>query len=205
LIAVPRPKQRTPELAERVLQASLHLLANEGAGALTARRLAEEAATSPAAIYELFGDKVGVLRAMFFSGFERLAEELGQPDTDPDDPIGALLELALRYRTFVVTHPALTAVMFSRPFASFDPTPEEQAAGAAVRGRIVTAVQAAIHAKRLRGDATDISHAFVALIHGLAAAESSHRLGRSDAAVARRWDVAVDALLTGFAHETNAP
>jgi len=202
---VPRPKQRTPELAERVLQAGLRVLANEGAGALTARRLAEEAATSPAAIYELFGDKVGVVRAMFFSGFERLAQQLGQPDTDPDDPIRALRELALRYRAFVVSHPALTAVMFSRPFASFDPTPEEQAAGAAVRERIVAAVQAAIDAKRLRGEATDISHAFVALIHGLAAAESSHRLGRSGAAVARRWELAVGALLTGFAHGTAAP
>jgi AcrR family transcriptional regulator len=202
---VPRPKQRTPELAERVLRASLRLLADDGAGALTARRLAEEAATSPAAIYELFGDKVGVVRAMFFSGFERLTHELGPPVTDPGDPIRALVELAHRYRAFVVTHPALAAVMFSRPFASFDPAPEEQAAGAAVRERIVTAVQAAIDAQRLRGDATDISHAFVALIHGLAAAESSQRLGRSDTAVARRWDLAVDALLVGFARGTPGP
>jgi AcrR family transcriptional regulator len=202
---MPRPKERTPELAERVLRASLSVLANDGAGALTARRLAQEAATSPAAIYELFGNKVGVVRAMFFSGFERLAEELGQADDDPEDPIRALLELARRYRAFLVTHPALAAVMFSRPFASFDPTPEEQAAGAAVRERIVSAVQTAIQAKRLQGDATDISHALVALIHGLAAAESSHRLGRSDAAVARRWELAVGALLTGFASGTTAP
>jgi AcrR family transcriptional regulator len=202
---MPRPKERTPELAERVLSASLSVLATEGAGALTARRLAEEAATSPAAIYELFGNKVGVVRAMFFSGFERLGEELGQADTDPDDPIRALFELSRRYRAFLVTHPALAAVMFSRPFASFDPTPEEQAAGAAVRERIVTTVQAAIGAKRLHGDATDISHAFVALIHGLSAAESSRRLGRSDTAVARRWDLAMGALLTGFAHGTTAP
>jgi AcrR family transcriptional regulator len=202
---MPRPKERTPELAERVLRASLRVLANEGAGALTARRLAEEAATSPAAIYELFGNKVGVVRAMFFSGFERLAEELGQADADSDDPIQALLELARRYRAFLVTHPALAAVMFSRPFASFDPTPEEQAAGAAVRERIVSVVQAAIQANRLHGDATDISHALVALIHGLAAAESSHRLGRSNTAVTRRWEVAMSALLAGFAHARTDP
>ena len=62
--------------------------------------------------------------------------------------------------------------MFSRPFASFDPAPEEQAAGAAVRKRIVAAVKVAIKAGQLQGDAIDIAHAYVALIHGLAAAES---------------------------------
>ena len=89
--------------------------------------------------------------------------------------------------------------MFSRPFASFDPAPEEQAAGAAVRKRIVAAVKAAIKAGRLQGDAIDIAHAYVALIHGLAAAESSHRLGGSNATIQRRWDAGVGALLAGFA------
>ena len=89
--------------------------------------------------------------------------------------------------------------MFSRPFASFDPAPQEQAAGAAVREQIVAAVQAAIDAGRLAGDAVDVSHAYVALIHGLAAAESSHRLGGSAVAIQRRWEVSVRALLAGFA------
>jgi AcrR family transcriptional regulator len=193
---MPRTKQRTPELAEHVLQVALRLLADEGPASLTARRLAEAAGTSPAAVYELFGDKAGVLRAVFFSGFARLAEELGEPTAEGLDE---LLTLAQRYRAFIVAHPALSAIMFSRPFASFDPAPEEQAAGAAVRKRIVAAVKAAIKAGQLQGDAIDIAHAYVALIHGLAAAESSQRLGGSNATVQRRWDVGVGALLAGFA------
>ena len=196
---MPRPKQRTPELAEHVLQAALRLLASEGPAALTARRLADAAGTSPAAVYELFGDKAGVLRAVFFSGFERLANELGAPDATNADGLDELLTLAQRYRAFIVAHPALSAIMFSRPFASFDPAPEEQAAGAAVRRRIVAAVKAAIKAGQLQGDAIDIAHAYVALIHGLAAAESSQRLGSSNATVQRRWDAGVGALLAGFA------
>lgn len=195
---MPRAKQRTPELAETVLRSGLRLLSDEGVEALTARRLAQEAGTSPAAIYELFGDKAGVVRAMFFSGFVSLGEELASGAL-PDDPLDALHALAARYRAFIVEHPALAAVMFSRPFASFDPAPEEQAAGARVRELIVGAVQAAIDAGELRGDATDIAHAYVALIHGLAAAESSSRLGHADAAVQRRWDAGVRALLAGFA------
>jgi AcrR family transcriptional regulator len=195
---MPRTKQRTPELAEHVLQAALRLLAGEGPTALTARRLADAAGTSPAAVYELFGDKAGVLRAVFFSGFERLAEALGPPDPHAEG-LDELLTLAQRYRAFIVAHPALSAIMFSRPFASFDPAPEEQAAGAAVRKRIVAAVKAAIKSGRLQGDAMDIAHAYVALIHGLAAAESSQRLGGSNATIQRRWNAGVGALLAGFA------
>lgn len=197
---MPRAKQRTPEMAERVLRAGLQVLERDGLGALTARRIAEEAGTSPAAIYELFGDKAGVIRTMFFSGFERLAESLGaSAPAAGEDKMNALVELARRYRSFIVAHPAWAVLMFSRPFATFDPAPEEEAAGAAVRERILNAVRAAIAAGRLHGEATDIGHAFVALIHGLAGAESTHRLGHDDAATARRWDLAIRALLAGLA------
>ena len=198
---MPRPKQRTPELAERVLRAGVELLGREGVDALTARRLARAAGTSPAAIYELFGDKAGVVRALFFAGFEHLAAGLGEPGPAARDP-GALLGLAQRYRGFVVANPAWSALMFSRPFAQFDPGPDELAAGAAVRGRITAAIDAAIERGALSGDTEDIAHAYVALIQGLAAAESAHRLGSSEASVARRWELGVRALLRGFAPAT---
>jgi len=195
---MPKPKQRTPELRAQVLAAALRLLAEDGVAALTARRLAQEAGTSPAAVYELFGDKAGVVRALFFAGFAQLGEALGEL-RESGDTLEDLVALAQRYRRFIVEQPALATVMFSRPFASFDPAPEEAAAGAAVRERIVDAVRRAIAAGQLGDDPTDIAHACVALVHGLAAAEAARRLGSSPAAVERRWDVAVRALLRGFA------
>ena len=194
---MPKLKQRTPELRERLLAAALQILASEGVAALTARRLAREAGTSPPAVYELFGDKAGVVRALFFAGFAQLGDALGRPDPHAD-PLEDLVALAQRYRRFIVEHPALATVMFSRPFASFDPAPEETAAGAAVRERIVGAVRRALAAGRLHGDPTDVAHACVALVHGLAAAEAARRLGGAPAAVERRWDVAVRGLLRGF-------
>jgi len=195
---MPKPKQRTPELGEQVLAAALRIIGRDGVAALTARRLAEEAGTSPPAVYELFGDKTGVVRAMFFAGFEQLGVALME-SPESNDPVEDLLALAQAYRGFILEHPALAAVMFSRPFASFDPAPEETAAGAVVRERIVAAVRRAIVAGHLRGDPTDVAHTCVALVHGLAAAESARRLGGSPAAIERRWDVAVRALLRGFA------
>lgn len=196
---MPRAKQRTPELGERVLDAALRVVERDGPRGLTARGLAEEAGTSTAAVYELFGDKRGVVRALFFSGFERLGTELAAGAEPLADPLEELKALAQRYRRFVLDHPGLAAVMFSRPFARFDPAPEEAAAGARVRETIVGAVGRAIDAGRLAGDPTDVAHAFVALVHGLAAAETARRLGGTEAAVERRWDVALGALLRGFA------
>jgi AcrR family transcriptional regulator len=202
---VPPAKQRTPELAEQVLSSALALLASEGVGGLTARRLAERAGTSPAAIYELFGDKGGVVRAMFFSGFEQLHAALtAKPPLDPD-PVRALHQLADRYRAFILAHPALSAVMFSRPFSSFEPAPDESAAGAHVRELIVDAIETAVAAERLSGDATDIAHAYVALIHGLAAAQTSNRLGHTKQSIDRRWKTSIGALLNGFHNRPPAP
>jgi len=197
MFQMPKAKQRTPELRERVLASALRILAADGVSALTARRLAQDARTSPAAIYELFGDKAGVVRALFFAGFEQLGAALAEVRAQPD-PLEDLVALAQRYRRFIVGQPALAVVMFSRPFASFDPAPDEEAAGAAVRERIVEAVRRALASGRLHGDPTDVAHACVALVHGLAAAEAARRLGSSPAAIERRWDVAVRGLLRGF-------
>jgi AcrR family transcriptional regulator len=194
---MPKLKQRTPELREQLLAAALAIVEHDGVAALTARRLAAEAATSPPAVYELFGDKAGVVRALFFAGFAQLGAALSEL-RESTDPVEDLVALAQRYRRFIVERPALATVMFSRPFASFDPAPEEAAAGAAVRERIVGAVRRAIAAGRLHGDPTDVAHACVALVHGLAAAEAARRLGGTPAAVERRWDVAVRALVRGF-------
>ena len=110
-----------------------------------------------------------------------------------------MAELIAIYREFLRDHPVLAHVMFSRPFADFDPGPEERAAGAAVRELIVARVQRCIDAGVLAGDATDIAHVLVALTQGLAAAELSARLGTSQASVDRRWMLGVAAVLDGLA------
>ena len=73
---MPRTKQRTPELRSRALAAAVGLLAEEGAAGLTARSLAARAETSAPALYELFGDKAGVVRELYFEGFRQLLGEL---------------------------------------------------------------------------------------------------------------------------------
>src|SRR6201989_1200631 len=108
---MPRPKQRTPELRDHVLAVALQLLAREGVGGFTARRLARAADTSTPAVYELFGDKAGLVREVVFAGFRLLRAHLDElPESG--DPRAELLAMAESYRGFIRENPVLAEVMF---------------------------------------------------------------------------------------------
>ena len=193
-----RVKERTPALRERVVGAALELLEEGGVGTFTARRVAAGAATSTPAVYELFGDKAGLVRELFFEGFRMLRLRLDELD-EPLDARRGLADVVGALRSFVGDHPVLAEVMFSRPFADFDPGPEEAEAGRAVREFIVGRARHAVAVGTVAGDETDIAHVVLALAQGLAAQESAGWLGTSRSSVDRRWSLAVTALLDGLA------
>jgi AcrR family transcriptional regulator len=194
---MPRAKQRTPELRDRVLCSALAALEIDGVRGFTTRRVARDAHTSTPAVYELFGDRAGLVRAIFFEGFRRLAEDLGGLERT-DDSRQDLIACIEAYRAFVIANPVLAQVMFSRPFVDFDPSGEDLAAGRHTRDLILDGVRRCIDARVLRGDPTDIAHVLVAVAHGLAAQETAGLLGTSKASRNRRWQLAIRATITGL-------
>src|SRR5215475_611250 len=101
---MPRVKQRTNALHERGLASALAVLAEEGVAGLTTRTVARRAAASVPAIYEVFGDKAGLIREVFFEGFRMLGDDLSAVPP-ADDPLDALRRLAEAFRRFVLEHP----------------------------------------------------------------------------------------------------
>src|SRR5262245_1274177 len=173
------------------------MLSSEGVAGFTTRKVAQGAATSTPAVYELFGDKAGLVREMFLEGFRMLRRSFDRLH-DTDDPRADLVRVVGALRAFVRDQPALAEVMFSRPFADFDPGPAGLEAGSAVRTYVVGHVRRCIDAGVLDGDETDIAHVLVSLTQGLAATETAGWLGRSKASVNRRWELAVRAVLDGL-------
>jgi AcrR family transcriptional regulator len=194
---MPRAKQRTPELRDHVLSVAVELLVREGVAGFTTRSGARQAGTSTPAVYELFGDKRGMVREVFFEGF-RLLRRRFENLADSDDPRSDLIQLVEIYRNFISENPVLSEVMFSRPFTDFEPGPHELAASSSVRIFIVERVRRCVDAGLLRGDETDIAHVLVSLLQGLAAAENARRLGTSHESIDRRWALAVNAVLGGL-------
>jgi len=172
------------------------MLAADGVAGFTTRRIAQEAETSTPAVYELFGDKAGLVREVFFEGFRVLRRRLEPVTTG--DPRADLVAVMEGVRAFVTENPVLAEVMFSRPFADFDPGPDELGAGSLLRELIVARVRRCLDAGVLVGDETDIAHVLLALVQGLAAQETAGWLGTSPASVQRRWTLAVEAILKGL-------
>lgn len=181
-----------------MLTSAIGLLASDGVAGFTARDVARAADTTPPAIYELFGDKRGLVREVFFAGFRRLGERLADVPVSAD-PRADLVALVGCYRRFVTENPVLAEVMLARPFSDFDPTRAELEASGSVRRIVLQRVRRCVDAGVLQGDATDIAHVLVALTQGMAAAENARRLGRTRASVERRWALALEATLDGLA------
>ena len=180
-----------------MVQTAVALLAADGVAGFTTRRVAQGAATSIPAIYELFGDRAGLVREVYLLGFRQLRSRLearaltGDVRTDLTDAV-------MLMRAFVRDNPALADVMFTRPFADYSPGVAEMHATAPVRELFVERVRRCIDAGVMAGDHTDTAHVLLALTLGLAAQETAGWLGSSRASRDRRWAMAIDALLGGL-------
>lgn len=173
------------------------MLAAEGVQGFTARKVASTAGTSTPAVYELFGDKGGLVREVFFHGFQVLGAELERL-RESGAPRADLIAVIEAFRMFVRDNPVLAEVMFSRPVADFQPGPDEARAGAAVREFVVGRVRRCVDAGLLAGDPADIAHVLLAAAQGLAAQETAGWLGTSKASVDRRWTLGIHAVLDGL-------
>ncbi len=103
-------------------RAAHDLLANEGAEALTVRRLAAEAGMSTMNIYSRFGGKDGVLEELYIDGFRRLGEAMRDADSNAD-PTVDMMACGRAYRTFARTNRTYYEIMFDRTIAGFEPSP----------------------------------------------------------------------------------
>jgi len=194
---MPRQKQRNAALRKHILTTALGLMNEAGVAALTARALASAAGTSVPAIYELFGDKQGLIRAIFFAGFGQLHKIF---DALPrySDSRADLEATIMAFRAFARDHHALAGLMFGRAVATFTPDPEDLDAGVQVRQHIISQVQRCIEANIIQGDPVDIAHVVLGLAQGLALQESAGWLGSTEASMDRRWQLALDTLIKGL-------
>jgi len=198
---MPRPKTRDRALRDRLLSESISLLESDGAVAVTARRIASDAATSTAAVYELFGNKAGLIRSIFYEGFERLAAELAAVEPAGDSRLDVMAVFDTT-RRFARESPMLFEVMFARPFSEFEPDPEDYEAAKQIHSHVVERVAALLGTTGTDQVTVDGAHALVALDRGLISMELSGMLGGSPDSVERRRAIALEATINGLQART---
>ena len=154
----------------------------EGAAALTLRRLAQTAGTSTMAVYTLFGDKQGLLAAMYREGYRRLGAAMAAAAAGIDDPLEAMVRYGRAYRAAALANPHLYDLMFGRPVPAFAPDEDAKQVADSTFQPLVEGVQRCLDAGVFVGDdAERIAFHLWAVSHGMVSLELAGHLLRDAA------------------------
>ncbi|SIS21748.1 TetR/AcrR family transcriptional regulator [Williamsia sterculiae] len=159
------PRALDPSVPAALTHAAMEILAGEGRGALSARRLAREAKTSTTAVYTYFGSMDDVHRQVRKYAIGELLSEF---DSEPvtDDPVTDLARVAAIHVRHGCAHPAMYRVMFvdQPPDTVDDP-------GAEVFARFTELIERCIEEGRFQPDEPHHPHMWAgelwAMAHGV--------------------------------------
>jgi AcrR family transcriptional regulator len=175
------------ELTRRLIDEAARLLAEQGPAGLSLRKLAAAVGTSTMTVYTRFGDKQGLLEAMYREGFRRLGERMRTATTQAADS----LSLGRAYRLAALESPHLYGLMFGPPPPDLQPSADAEEAAEATYTPVVDAVRAAVERGALVGDPEEIALYMWAVVHGMISLELSGRLGGTPEDAARRYEEAM--------------
>lgn len=180
---------------ELLVDAAASVLAQEGAAAVSVRRVAAEVGTSTMAVYTWFGGKDELLAAVRAEGFARFGRRLSAVRRT-DDSLRDLHGLGLAYRRFARAEPHLYEAMFGRALVEVAASPEQVEAALATFAILRDAVARAIDAGLLAGEPEAVARQIWAAVHGFVLLELSAVL--PDPHAARAYEALLATLMRGL-------
>jgi AcrR family transcriptional regulator len=119
-------------LRETLLSATLTLIAQEGIGAVSLRKVARTAGVSPGAPYHHFEDRAALLTALSDEGFKNLETTLKTAKEKEENPPERIAAMLTAYINFAQENPAYYRLMF-RPELKTKNKEEDDAGTAAYK------------------------------------------------------------------------
>ena len=190
-------RTRTPsvEVTDSLVDAALALIEESGLAALTVRSVASRAGVAPMGVYSRFGNKDGLLEALFVRGFDALQVAIEIPPAT--SPLLRLHAGCMAYRKFAIDNPQLYHVMFEQMML-LELSPEAKDAAKDTFGTLVERVHAAMDSGGLTpGDSTDAAQQIWSAIHGAVSLEIAGVHFAHDREA--NFSAMVDSLLRGLA------
>lgn len=173
---------------QRVIEATIRLLAQEGPSAIKARAVASASGLSTMAVYSHFGGIPELLSAVVDHGFKQLADAFAQlPVTD--DPLADLCSMALTTRRIASANPHLYDLMFGlsmratyRPPKEPSPTPSGRCSSfLSAFEHVVAACRRLVESQRVGDhDPTVIAAQLWSMVHGFVTLELSDHFTEFD-------------------------
>ncbi len=190
------PPRTDDDQSHAILEAASRILSEEGAGALTVRRIASEAGCSTMGLYSRFGGKDGVVDELYVEGFRNLCDGMSAI-AKTDDPVADLETCARAYRDTALEHATHYMVMFGGAVPEFVPSRPSLSVAHGAFLRLVARVQRCIDAGAFDGDAAEIAEIWWGAMHGLVMLELVG-IDPKRGDPTERYDRLLDTLLAGF-------
>lgn len=155
-------------MKSRLLEAAARLLAEEGTGGLTTRKIANAAGTTTMSVYTRFGSIENLVNELVLSGFSLLWEEMKQVESS-DDALKHLAGLTNAYLRHARKHPALYKIMFGAiALGEFRPIEFDNLnAGKYTLDLVVQTIQRLIDEGAVKqGNAFHLANEWWVLVHG---------------------------------------
>ncbi|NRQ33825.1 TetR/AcrR family transcriptional regulator [Nonomuraea sp. NN258] len=192
-----RPREHDEQTRRTLLAVAGDLLAAEGSGGVSVRRVSQEAGTTTRAVYSLFGDREGLLRALYQQAAETMRRH-HEAVPENADPLVEITALTLAYRAAALEEPNLYGLFMSGAVPGFRPAGDDALLARRSLARVVEAVQRFAETGKLPGrEPRAVGRQLWALVHGLATLELQGHLGPAEQAEAH-WRDAVLATVTGY-------
>jgi len=195
---VGRPKEHGTATRQALLDAAATIVGAEGEDAVTVRRVADAAGTTTRAVYSLFGDKDGMLRALFSVAADTIRRHHEAVPVDSDDPTREFPSLALAYRAAALEQPNLYQLWFERLFTNAEADRSELETSMRAFERVVDTVGRCVSSGHFPGrDPAATALQLFALVHGMASLELGCFFNEARSAPAA-WVDAVTAAVDGY-------
>jgi AcrR family transcriptional regulator len=190
-------RTRTPsaDVTDSLLDAALELIEEGGSHAITVRAVATRAGVAPMGVYSRFGNKDGLLEALFVQGFDGLHAAI--TGASGADALMRLRNGCAAYRSFALEHPHLYELMF-RQMLELELSAESLQRAEQTFAELVGRVADAMAAGLLRGgDEVDVAQQIWNALHGAVSLELAGVT--FSAHPERTFASMLDALLAGLA------
>ncbi|NUW03421.1 TetR-like C-terminal domain-containing protein [Streptomyces sp. CAI 127] len=188
-----RPRTNDEAVKERLVECATEMLATLPRESVSVRAVAAAAGASTTAVYSLFGGKDGLIGAVRARAVAGLFGDVSAVRVSAD-PLADLYALAVAYRRWGCGHRHLYTMLFGGVQA-FDPS-GEVGAGDPIRP-LLAAIDRALTASVLAGDATAIALSVWGTLHGLVTLELAGALDAVTADAA--FHSSIHATLRGWA------
>lgn len=188
--------RRTDDTGAAILRAASDLLAAEGPGALSVRRIAAAAGCSTMGLYSRFGGKDGVVDELFAEGFDHLCAEM-QALPATASAVDDFRACARQYRRTALEHSTHYMVMFGGAVPGFEPSSENHLVAKESFDLLVARVQRCIDAGAFGGEAVRVAEIAWGAMHGMVMLELIGLDPVGDDPTAR-YDAMLDVLVAGL-------